>query len=372
MSTLSHIRPSYMGTLLNCEGSVRLSTGCTSAPSPAAERGTVLHELAHHCLLTGTEASTFVGQCRPLSEYRITEHDAEQVQAAVDYVDNLRENKALFAEHQVNFRRWVPAEVAHPTGTADIIMIGDNRLTIVDYKFGSRYVDVTDNKQLLFYALGAYDEFGLDYDFDLVEYIIVQPALDSYQHYSQTLNGLLREGEKAKEYLIKALSNPTPRYNPGTDACVYCLARHRCKAMADYTENLLKKSESEALSVDVLAQILDAAPAVKSFLDAVESEALSRVERGDKIPGYKIVESRTRRKYADDAEPALAELLGDEAYKTDLISVTEAEKKLGKKHVFFKEHVIKPQGKPTIAPETDKRPEISLTPAIDSFTDLDN
>src|SRR5699024_9651498 len=99
----------------------------------------------------------------------------------------------------------------------------------------------------------------------------------------------------------------------------------------------------------------------------VEKYAFEQAEKhGKKVPGWKLVEGRSNRKYADE-DMVLEKLKED--YQLDdiaprkILGITAMEKILGKK--TFAERladlVIKPAGKPTLVPESDKRPELNST-----------
>lgn len=88
------------------------------------------------------------------------------------------------------------------------------------------------------------------------------------------------------------------------------------------------------------------------------------INEGKRWDGFKIVEGRSNRKYAD--EDKIAEVCRNngyqlsQIYKNTLIGITDMEKLLGKKQ--FKEllgdYIIKPKGKLTLVPESDKREEV--------------
>ena len=98
------------------------------------------------------------------------------------------------------------------------------------------------------------------------------------------------------------------------------------------------------------------------------------INHGKNWRGFKLVESRTNRKYTD--EEAVAQAAKDagypDIYKLSLITLTEMERLMGKK--TFAEVlgalVIKPQGKPTLVPASDKRPALTSSGAKQDFTEL--
>ena len=150
-----------------------------------------------------------------------------------------------------------------------------------------------------------------------------------------------------------------------------------CKALAEY--NLAVASEGfqvvgdpvepadpTTLTNDEIASLLPNLDTLADWIKAVEAYALSQLERGEAVPGYKLVEGRSLRKWADeaDAEAALkrSKLKVADIFTKKLISPAQAEKKLGKNHKIIAEHVVKPDGKPAIAPVSDKRPALEIDP----------
>ena len=107
---------------------------------------------------------------------------------------------------------------------------------------------------------------------------------------------------------------------------------------------------------------------ITGWLKAVESYALDAVCSGDEIPGYKAVSGRSNRRWADNSEDLVAVKLGDQAYTRKLITPTQAEKILKKDFSDLSDVVIKPEGKPTLVPVTDKRPPI--TTILDEFKEV--
>ena len=111
-----------------------------------------------------------------------------------------------------------------------------------------------------------------------------------------------------------------------------------------------------------------------NWANAVEEYALDQALQGVKFPGFKVVEGRSIRKYADDkkvAERLEANGYGDIIYKPkELKTITTLEKALTKKgfEALVGDLIVKPAGKPTLVPESDKRPEWSS--AEEDFKDV--
>ena len=109
-----------------------------------------------------------------------------------------------------------------------------------------------------------------------------------------------------------------------------------------------------------------AKPVIK-FLKNVEKYGRTRGISGNLPPGFKLVEGRGSRQWGDPdaAAKLLKPKLKDKTFERKLISVAQAEKELKNAAVSpkFKKHldslIVRSQGKPVLAPESDKRPALS-------------
>lgn len=129
---------------------------------------------------------------------------------------------------------------------------------------------------------------------------------------------------------------------------------------------------ADSLSDTEIAELLPHVGFVESWCKDIRTLALQRVEHGHNVPGYKLVAGRSVRKWKDgDAvtRTLLAHGLTPEQFETTkLIGITAAEKLLGGKKAageILAEITIKPNGKPTLAPESDKRPSIKTSAESD-------
>ncbi|PMD06456.1 DUF2800 domain-containing protein [Brevibacterium paucivorans] len=111
---------------------------------------------------------------------------------------------------------------------------------------------------------------------------------------------------------------------------------------------------------------------LKAWAADVEAHALSlAVNQGKTWPGFKLVEGRSIRKYADEAAVAkTAEAAGVAVWDRKLKTITALEEQLGKKRftALFGDLVVKRTGKPTLVPNSDKRPALEIQSATDEFT----
>ena len=136
--------------------------------------------------------------------------------------------------------------------------------------------------------------------------------------------------------------------------------------------------QPDLLSDDEVAEVLKRAPQLVEWANCVAEYAKQKaIEEDYSWPGYKLVESTSRRKWKDENEVVdtifsqMPELSEDDIYDMKLKSITAIEKLVGKK-VFeqkLSSAVIKPQGAPVLVPESDKRPAIGIGQAKLDFAD---
>lgn len=274
----------------------------------------------------------------------------------------------IFLEQRLNLTDYVPEGF----GTGDTVIVADGVLTIIDLKYGKGVlVSAEANKQMMLYALGALKEFDYMYDIRLVRMIIYQPRLDNFSTYELSVPIL---NVWAQDDLIpraKLAFDGMGDFNPGAH-CKFCKARAVCKANAEKNLELAKYDfqKEELLTDDAIADILDRAAPFKNWIDAIEEYALRQaIDKGKKWPGYKLVEGRSNRMYVDETQ--VAEKLIQNGFSEDVIytkkilAITNMEKAITK--IKFSELlnslIVKPPGKPTLAPESDKRPEYNSNEA---------
>ena len=129
---------------------------------------------------------------------------------------------------------------------------------------------------------------------------------------------------------------------------------------------LLTDAEIEA----VLAKL----PDIKKWAEEIQEYALQAALGGKQWHGFKLVEGRSNRKYADEeAVVKAAKAAGyHDIYKQTLIPITEMERLMGKKEfaTVLGGLIIKPQGKPTLVEDTDKREAIQVSNPKNEFSEI--
>lgn len=359
---------------LNCLPSARLELEFENTSSEAAKEGTAAHELCEHKL----KKALHIKSNRSVSEY--DDNDMEKyTDAYVDFVMEQYErakqvckDPIVLIEQHLDFSCYVPDGF----GTGDCIIIADDKLHIIDFKYGMGVlVDAENNPQMKLYALGALEIYDSLYDIKEVAMTIFQPRRENVSTWTIPVNELKTWAEeKLKPKAIMAY-NGEGEYVPG-EWCTFCRAAVRCRARA---EQKLKLAQSEfklppLLTDAEIEEILSILPDLTKWANKITAYALdAAVNHGKEWHGFKIVEGRSVRKYKDEdavAEKAIANGYKD-IYRKSLIPITQMQKLMGKtKFEKILGHLIyKPPGKPTLVPNSDKRKAYNVTNAINEFNE---
>lgn len=379
MADTAHAKLSASGAhrWMACPASISMEADFTDEGSVYAAEGTAAHELAERCLRQ--EQNAIDHYEKVIDGFEV---DMEMVEAVQLYLDYVRDLPGIrFIEQRVDFSPWVPEGF----GTADTIVIRDGVATVVDLKYGKGVrIDAEENPQAMLYGLGALNDFGFLHDIDTLKLVIIQPRLDHVSEWEISRDDLDRWAVYDVQPAAEMALSDEPAFVPGPKQCQFCRARVTCRALAEINiETAVKDFEGLDdigetvkpfhLSDDEIAAILPKLDILTNWAKAIEAWALGRLETGNDIPGYKLVEGRSIRKWEDEeaAGKALARKLGAKvAFIRKLITITEAEKRLGKKDPLIAKYTHKPPGKPAIAPVSDKRPALEVNVGAE-FDDLD-
>ena len=292
----------------------------------------------------------------------------EMVECAVGYRDYIEELKTsndavVLLEQRVDFSPWVPEGF----GTCDCIVIQGDTLTIIDYKYGQGVqVSAVDNPQMKLYALGAINDFGIAYDIKKVEMHIYQPRLNNVSDDSLSVEELMKWGEKTVKPVAERAFKGKGKYNPG-EHCRFCQHAGRCRSL---TKTCTEYVETHSLRVGVpvlapyeVADVLRMEPLISLWLKRVKEQAFTSLMNGEEVPGYKLVEGKLgNRKWTNEADVAKilteAGYTADEITETKVLSPSAMDKSIGRKRVaeLLEDLIVREPGKPTVVPETDKRP----------------
>lgn len=360
---------------LNCNPSARLEQEFTDRETEAAAEGTAAHALCEHKLRRALKLRSK----KPVSPYDCDEMDAYTdgyVEFVMESVEGARQNCSdplVLIEQKLDFSCYVPDGF----GTGDCLIIADKLLRIIDFKYGQGIlVDATENPQMMLYALGALRLFDSLYDIESVSMTIYQPRRENVSTWTISVEELKEWAENTLKPKAELAYKGEGEYIPGT-WCQFCKAAVKCRARAEAKLQLAKYefAQPPLLSDEEIEEILGKLDDLTKWANEITAYAQdAAVNHGKTWRGFKLVESRTNRKYTDEA--AVIEAANTAGYhdifKKSLIPITEMERLMGKK--TFAEIlgglVIKPQGKPTLVPASDKRPAITSTGAEHDFTEF--
>lgn len=308
----------------------------------------------------------------PLYQEEMLEHTDRYVDEIKRIVLSYPAKPYVAVEQRLDFSAFVPGGF----GTGDCIVIGGDELNVIDLKYGKGVaVEAKDNPQLRLYAVGAVLRYGMLYDIRTVRTTIVQPRLNSVSSEELPKNDLMLWAETLVKPAAAAAAEGKGGYFAG-DWCRFCRARTQCKARATHylTLDKYEKKDPGLLSDAEIGDILYRAQDLKAWVADLEEYALAQTLSGAEVPGWKAVEGRSLRQFTDQeaAFRALVAAGTPEAmlYERKALTLAAAEKAVGK--ATFAEicgpYIDKPPGKPTLVPDTDKRPAISnKTTAAEAF-----
>lgn len=275
-------------------------------------------------------------------------------------------------EERVDLAAWIPEAF----GTNDFIVISDGTMEIVDLKYGRGVVvSATANKQLMLYALGALAKYELSYDITNIKLTIIQPRIDNINSWEIDPDDLMDWAETEVKKKAELAFKGEGELAAG-DWCKFCKVKNRCRELAAQNMRLAQHEFKvpALLSDDEISNILKQAPKLVEWANDVTAYAQEQaINRGKKWPGFKLVEGRSIRKWVD--EDKVEQILIDNNFEEDEIfdmklkGITAMEKLLGKTQfdALLKDVVIKPQGKPTLVPISDKRSALGIEDAIKDF-----
>ena len=349
---------------IHCPPSARLSESYEDIGSDYAAEGTDAHSLCEYKLKSAlgidaddpTENLTYYNQEMESCAAGYAAYVLEQVEAA-------RENckdPVVLIEQRVDFSRWVESGF----GTADCIVIADGILKIIDFKFGlGVLVSAEKNPQMMCYALGALELFDDIYDINSVRMTIYQPRRDNLSAYELSKEALYRWADEVLKPAADLAFAGDGNFLCG-EWCGFCKAKNACRARAAANLELAKYEFKvpPLLTDEDVEDILSKVDDLVTWASDIKEYALQQAISGKEWSGFKLVEGRSNRKYVNDAAVAAAVTkAGFDPYEQKLLGVTAMQKLLGKARFdeILAGLIEKPQGKPTLVPESDKRPAMN-------------
>lgn len=364
---------------INCPPSARLQEHFPDKRSEYAEEGTAAHELAELRLqrrLTICNSKQRAELDGKIETFKQTNrfYNPEMENVVSDYCEFVEErameakarsaDAVILLEANADFSEWVP----EGKGIGDVVLIADGILEVIDLKYGQGVpVSAYGNPQIRLYALGSWAEYNLFYDIREVRMTIVQPRLDSISTDSLTIDELLEWAESVVRPAAALADAGEGEFKAG-EHCRWCKVKGSCRARAD--ANLAAVSyefkDPALLTLEEVGAILAIAEQLQSWAKDVQGFAFDQAMTGRGVPGWKLVEGRSNRAIVDKESAwksfEAATLEPDKYLKPrELLGIGELEKRIGKKELdaLIGGLIVKPPGKPVLAVETDRRPEIN-------------
>jgi hypothetical protein len=361
---------------LHCTPSARLEATLPDTTSTAAKIGTLAHEIAELKLrkalgIDPLTARQYSAAIKKLRNNELYEADIDpNTDLYVDYIQRVvhafPSQPYIAIERRVDLTAYVPESF----GTADCIIIGSKQLRIIDYKNGQGVpVPAEDNPQMMLYALGALRHYSLLYEIDTVHVTIIQPKVwDEPSEWSLSVTDLLAWGESIKP-IAQAAYNGEGEYT-ASEHCGFCRARNTCRARVTQLMSVEEQAPKKPplIGWDEVGEVLQRADGIVKWYNGLKEAALAHALAGGEVEGWKAVEGRGSRQFADlDAAFAHLQSNGIEEallYERKPITAAASEKLFSNKKQY-KElledtgHVIKLPGAPTLAPHSDKRPPLT-------------
>lgn len=397
-----------------CSGSLIPNLFKSDTAGEDAAYGTVGHSVGETWLLSGERPDHLLGTVHTISEGE-TEFQITVDQAMMDYVEQyvswcIYEPGNHFVETRVDFSDLTPLK--KQTGTADHAVCRPGLLIVTDLKMGKGIqVFAKENTQAILYAYGFFRKYDDLFDFQKIVIRIAQPRLGHFDVWEITREELLQWAKWLKARAFMAWCKDAIR-TPGEKQCKFCKIKSDCAAFAVFMERLtdgvfenldaaVDASEMDeirtlidedkldltpigvgSLTTEQKAKILPFRSMIESWFADIFNDLESRCSRGELVPGYKMAEGRSNRKFKDEDKACEhLEFLGldyDVIRPRGFIGIGAAEDELRKAGYRRKDLekllgsvVVKPAGKPSMVPESDSRP--SLESAMDSvFVNFDD
>ena len=377
--------PSSAARWIACPPSVKLCEQFEDVESEYAKEGSLAHEIAElkvrKLIDPGLTSRKFTAAMKKLKEKELYQ---EEMQGYTDeYVEFIQEQMYSYStsphiavEQKVDFSEYVPDGF----GTADCILISNDTLHVIDFKYGKGVpVSVENNKQLLLYALGAYLAYEMIFPIAHIKTSIVQPRLANIDTWECSLDYLLEFAKIAQEKATMALKGEGD-FNCG-EHCKFCKAKAICKERANVNLELAKYEfkAADQLTLEEIGEILEKAKDLAKWAEDLKEYALSESLKGNEVPGWKAVNGRGSRSFknTDEAIKVLVDngIAEELLYERKYLTLAQIEKVIGKKDFnnLVGNLIVMNAGKPTLVEASDKREAITnRIKAEDEFSVVDD
>lgn len=405
-------------SIMLCPGKIVLEEGKPNSTSKYAAEGTAAHQVLTWALQEERPAHAYIGRVIEADGFifEVDQDMANHVQVCVDYANDLKgDDGTIFADIRVNYSSYLNTPENEAWGTADVIVARGTELIVVDFKYGMGVeVDAEKNPQMSLYGLGALQAYhGLVADFETVRMAISQPRIKSApSEWDCSVEELEAWGRSTARSAVVSCKNAQKLaatedgvweytfLRPSEKACKFCRAKATCPKLRDEVASTVNTFGAAPATPDEFAEIETAtAEALKHADEAWLSAALSKVDliedwckairaeterrllAGAPVPGYKLVQGKRGARQWTDAKVAEETLKTmrvklEDMYDFKLISPTTADKlaKAGtigpRQWPKLQGLITQSEGKPHVAPVSDSRPALVVTPVVEDFSDV--
>lgn len=351
------LSPSSAYRWLVCTPSARFEEQIPEEESEYAAEGTLAHELAARLL----EGKAY----NDLTENAL--YSAEMLEHCTAYADYVREvaaKEVIYVERGYDMSKYIPLQY----GTCDASFIKGTTLYVVDFKYGAGVkVAATANKQMMCYALGAYDYHTKGRLIEDVCLTIYQPRAGGVSTWELPVGDLLHWAESEARPKGALAFAGQGEFIPG-EHCRFCKARTVCKAYYDRFADVKRIKDKRVMTDSDIAEVLTYGPLVASWVKKVEEDVIKRLQGNKPLEGFKLVEGRGKRSFKNEDDVVdimFGEGFEEEIFESSLKSLTTIEKLVGPKKfkTLFEGHIVNVPGKPQLAPVDDARPAIGASAA---------
>lgn len=352
-----------------------------------AAEGTLAHEMAELYLrkdvLRNISDADFEAKLEEImSNEFFSEEMLDMVSIYTQYCEEQylsAKTENMFAEIEIEQRLDLTEYIPESFGTGDALIISEPILEVIDLKYGKGVPVYAEwNKQLMLYGLGALRKYDTMYNIEQVKLTVVQPRINNISSFLISVDELRKWAEEELKPRAEMAFRGEGELVAG-DHCKFCAVKNKCRKLYEQQLEIAKYEfkEPSLLTDEEIADILKRAPQFTEWANSIVEYAQEKAITENKVwPGYKLVEGRSIRKWVDEDSAMQAifarcpELSEDEVLETKLKTITNIEKLIGKKRFadILNDVVIKPQGKPTLVPESDKRQAMGYQQAVSDFS----
>jgi hypothetical protein len=331
MGNHSIVSPSSFERIVLCPASLRLGLNIPDTTSEYDKRGTELHE----------HIANYIQGKKTLEDIDVTHEESYALHVCYNKV--MKQTGIYTTELSIDLKNIYLGM----KGSIDFVSyryVNHNEIEVYlcDFKFGKGVeVKAKNNYQLLLYLIGYRNYLRITNSFikiNTAKLEIIQPFLSEEDNiwYIDNVDEYLDERIPQLQKIVEiALQHNSPII-PSSKACRFCKVKPFCPELSNLTTAVAKLNTPETtitvenMRDEDLINILDKADAVETFIKSVRSYVRGKLEKGETVGDYNLVEGKKTRKYLPCAEEILYGLLGDKCYDKSLLGVTKMDKLVSK------------------------------------------